>query len=229
MSCDDYSAYRSETAERFKSVRKQLGLSDRQLLERLLAQIYVSNEAKQRAESLFEHFGSFDSIIGAESDELAASGIVNSEGAKLIKTVNRGVNGAVSVLTAGVSLLDNEGIKKAVRSCFFGEKEEKLRIFPVGEDMRLLPCCVIAEGSEHRSETVGPEVIAKLAEYGCSDFFIAHNHVGGRLLPSDSDVRFTRILNRELRENGLRLLDHFITAENDICSLRELGLFFDYE
>ena len=53
---------------------------------------------------------------------------------------------------------------------------------------------------------------------------LAHNHPSGVALPSNEDKVATEMVREALDTMGVRLVDHFIVADNDYISMAESGL-----
>ncbi len=52
---------------------------------------------------------------------------------------------------------------------------------------------------------------------------IAHNHPSGGIEPSISDRKLTRTIQETLALIDVKLLDHFVVANNEICSFARRG------
>jgi DNA repair protein RadC len=68
------------------------------------------------------------------------------------------------------------------------------------------------------------EVVKQALYYNAAALIVAHNHPSGVSEPSQSDKNITRHLKDALELMGIRLLDHFIIGDDNICSLAEQGL-----
>lgn len=60
--------------------------------------------------------------------------------------------------------------------------------------------------------------------FGAKAAVIAHNHPSGNPEPSESDLRFTRLLARGLEALGVALRDHVVVTLGAATSLRARGL-----
>jgi len=67
------------------------------------------------------------------------------------------------------------------------------------------------------------EVVKQALYYNAAALIVAHNHPSGIAEPSQSDKNITRHLKDALELMGIRLLDHFIIGDDNICSLAEQG------
>ena len=54
-------------------------------------------------------------------------------------------------------------------------------------------------------------------------FIIAHNHPGGFAVPSADDYDTTDKLFKALNQVGVKLIDHFVIAEDDYTSMADSG------
>lgn len=74
------------------------------------------------------------------------------------------------------------------------------------------------------STYIHPRIILKLAfKYNASGLICVHNHPSGCATPSEYDIKMTRNLQRILKDNDIRLLDHFVVGDGIVSSLAELG------
>ena len=66
-----------------------------------------------------------------------------------------------------------------------------------------------------------------IIQNACS-LILCHNHPGGQLQPSQEDIEATEEMVRVGKILGIKVVDHFILANNDYISLRsEMGYLFD--
>lgn len=72
---------------------------------------------------------------------------------------------------------------------------------------------------------VHPRVIVKRAlDLGAAAVIIWHNHPSGEPNPSQADLAITRKIRDALELMDIRLLDHFIAADNGVFSMAERGI-----
>ena len=75
------------------------------------------------------------------------------------------------------------------------------------------------------SAHVHPRVVVERAlEIGAAAVIVAHNHPSGVAEPSQADLAITRRLRDALGLIEIRLLDHLIVGDTEVCSLAERGL-----
>jgi len=74
------------------------------------------------------------------------------------------------------------------------------------------------------STSVHPrEVVKQALRYNAAAMIIAHNHPSGLAEPSRADESMTKRIKDALSLVDIRLLDHFIIANNQVISLAERG------
>ena len=62
---------------------------------------------------------------------------------------------------------------------------------------------------------------------GAAALVVMHNHPSGEPQPSEADIKVTRDLIRAGRLLKIEVLDHVIVGNPQICSLRQLGFFYN--
>ena len=68
------------------------------------------------------------------------------------------------------------------------------------------------------------EIIKAALSCNAAALIIAHNHPSGVAEPSSADLQITKRISEALAFVDVRLLDHFVVAENQIESFAERGL-----
>ena len=72
--------------------------------------------------------------------------------------------------------------------------------------------------------SVHPRVIVQRAlELNATAIILAHNHPAGDAEPSRSDHAITKKIQQACELFGIRILDHFVIANGDVCSFSERG------
>lgn len=90
---------------------------------------------------------------------------------------------------------------------------------------RILSFELLSTGTIDQATVYPREVARLMLERHASAVIFAHNHPSGRPDPSDADIRLTHKLKEALALLDIRVLDHFIVADQHIVSFAERGLF----
>lgn len=102
-------------------------------------------------------------------------------------------------------------------------REELLVLF-LDTTGRLIQDEILAIGTVDRMTVHTREILRRTLEIGARSILIAHNHPGGQLAPSETDVASTRELAGAARLVGVHLLDHLLVTRSGWTSLRNMGL-----
>ena len=81
----------------------------------------------------------------------------------------------------------------------------------------------LTEGTVDVSIASPREIFIAALKYEAAGIIVYHNHPSGNPLPSDADLRFTKMLEQAGAMLGIRLIDHVIIGNNSYISLREKG------
>ena len=118
-----------------------------------------------------------------------------------------------------------ELVAAMARQRLAGLTHEELWAALVDSQNRLIIWTRILKGSLDSISVTPRDVLAPAYEYKASGIFLAHNHPGGTLSPSKSDIEITARLQSAASLMGIRFVDHFIVADDKSLSMREEGLF----
>ncbi len=78
----------------------------------------------------------------------------------------------------------------------------------------------LADAVNISMKTIIEEVVKHKAKF----VILAHNHPGGTLMPSSTDIKTTELIKGYLESIGVRLLDHIIVADGQTVSFASNGL-----
>lgn len=68
------------------------------------------------------------------------------------------------------------------------------------------------------------EIVKQVIADHAAAVILVHNHPSGNSTPSEADIRLTRDIKHALALVDVDVLDHFIIADNQVCSLAQQGL-----
>ncbi|MCW6660021.1 DNA repair protein RadC [Aerococcaceae bacterium NML191292] len=101
------------------------------------------------------------------------------------------------------------------------ESQEKLVVAFINSKSHVLEVKTIFIGSVSQSVAHPREIFREAVKYPTVRIIIAHNHPSGDTTPSDSDIKFTKLLIECGDLMGIEVIDHIIVGHNEVCSLRE--------
>ena len=68
------------------------------------------------------------------------------------------------------------------------------------------------------------ELVKQALADNAAAVILVHNHPSGNPKPSPADITLTRDVKKALELVDIQVLDHFIVADNQVCSLAQQGL-----
>lgn len=83
----------------------------------------------------------------------------------------------------------------------------------------------IFKGSLNQSVAHPREVFRSAVKYSAARLILAHNHPSGNPTPSESDINFTRRMQKCGKMMGIEVLDHIIIGQQVYISMREENFF----
>ena len=190
------------------------GFATHELLEMLLFYGIPQRDTNGMAHDLIERFGSLDGVLSASPEELSSVPGIKSHAAVLISLVNelgrrRELEGACRP-----KVLDTqEKVESYLFPIFNKLSVEKLYVLLLDNSMRLIDCICVSEGTVNAT-TANVRTIVENALYKhASNVIIAHNHPGGRAIPSQNDIATTHDMDSALRLVGINMVEHFLIAD----------------
>ena len=202
--------------------------SDHQLLELLLFYSVPQGDVSPLAHRLMEQFGSFSGVLDASMDELQQVKGVGTHTAfllSLLPSVLRRYKLSRSDERSVISSFVDAG--EYLLPYFFGMRNEAVYLLSLDAKGQVLHCSLLAEGDFNRVNVNMNQVLETALFYRAASVILAHNHVGGLVVPSQEDILLTLALRSFLASHGVQFLDHIIIAEDDFSSFAESGLLIE--
>ena len=101
---------------------------------------------------------------------------------------------------------------------------EIMRVMFLDSSNRLLSEQEFGAGSPQRIFVQPRSILKRALELDASGIILAHNHPGGNVTPSKSDIDFTRSIKTLCLELEIRLHDHIIITNDRWTSFRKLKI-----
>lgn len=101
---------------------------------------------------------------------------------------------------------------------------EIMRVMFLDSSNRLLSEQEFGAGSPQRIFVQPRSILKRALELDASGIILAHNHPGGNVTPSKSDIDFTRSIKTLCLELEIRLHDHLIITNDRWTSFRKLKI-----
>ncbi len=202
-----------------------LNVPEHRALELLLFYAIPQGDVNPLAHQLIERFGSLAGVLDATEEELRRVPGIGEHTVVLLKLVPALCGRYLKSKTSSLQYVTNTEEARAIFApYFFGRRNEVICMACLDASRRLLNVRVLSEGGSTGAELTLRSVLEIAFSLNATTLILAHNHTGGTAEPSAEDVDTTRILSRKLFELGLYLQDHLIFADEEVTSMRQLGL-----
>lgn len=202
-----------------------------EVLEFLLFYCVPMKNTSVIAHKLLDSFGSLSAVFDAPYDALRDFGLSETQATmlKLIPEVSRlyiddkhnNHSKVVDYDTVGDSILHK----------FIGRENECVLLLLLDAKGKEVFCGIVAKGSLNSTNLPVRKIVDFSLRYNAKSAIIAHNHPSGVALPSRDDLDATANISQALSLIGVRLIDHYIVADNDCVSLAQSNVapaLFDY-
>ncbi len=190
-------------------------------LEFLLFYCVPYKNTSELAHRLIDTFGSLSAVFDAPYDALINFGLTETQASmiKLIPEISRLYiddkhNNADKVF-------DYATAPKKILSKYIGRMDEQVLLLLLDAKGKEVFCGIVAKGSLNDTTLPIRRIVDYALRYNAKSAIIAHNHPSGVALPSKDDMEATANVKSALDLIGVRLLDHFIVADNDCVSLAQ--------
>lgn len=201
------------------------GFQNNEILELLLSYTMPLDEARDTAQELLKKFKGLKGVLDASMDDFDASGRMDKKTAVLLKLTKEllGV-----YLKERISKNDVFRSRKDVldflKVTLSGERLEKFLAIYLNIGNEFLGIELLYEGTFERIEVHPRKVIEMAFKYNARSVIFVHHHPGGYALPTQADMRLTRVLKDAASAVDIKVYDHLITGGNgEYLSAKEQG------
>lgn len=190
-------------------------------LEFLLFYCVPYKNTSELAHRLIDAFGSLSAVLDAPLDALYDFGLTETQASllKLIPELSRVYLNDKH--NNSDKIIDYDKVGDIILRKFIGREEENVLLFLLDAKGKEVYCGIVSKGT--LSDTIMPirKIVDYALRYNAKAAIIAHNHPSGVALPSRDDIESTADVKSALNLIGVRLIDHFIVADNDYVSLAQ--------
>lgn len=215
-----HDGHRARVRKRFL----QYGLDNFETHEALELMLYYCVPMKNTsvlAHKLLDAFGSLSAVFDAPYDALCKFGLTETQATylKLMPEIARLYiddkhNNQDKVVSYDI-------IADSILRKFIGRESENVLLMLLDAKGKEVFCGIVSTGSLNDASLPIRKIIDFALRYNAKSAIIAHNHPSGVALPSREDLDATVNVKNALALIGVKLLDHFIVADNDCVSLAQ--------
>lgn len=195
-------------------------LADHEKLEVLLYSVFSRINTNDISHRLINRFGSLHGVFMATESELCQVKGIGANAAFKIRYMSDFFRKLTENKTEPPTLDNVSDIARYCRSFLnFSLEEQTIALF-LDKKHQLISKFYFPSSQPNASQ-VDIKLLAKRAlDTNCVYAVLVHNHSNSNLMPSTTDMHFTRKAYSSLKTIGVELLDHIIIDEFDEYSLR---------
>jgi len=218
------SGHRQRLRERFLKNGLE-GFHDYEVIELLLTLSVLRKDCKPMAKAAIQRFKTFQGVMDASMEELAAIeglGVKSAFPIPLIKAVTqRYLTGR---LQDRIVISDTRALADYLYGAMTGLTREVFKVLLLDAKNRLVANETLFKGTLTNSAVYPREVVRLALKNHAAALIVAHNHPSGDPAPSRADRNLTQRLLFACRVMDVTLHDHFIVGRHKHYSFADEGV-----
>jgi len=195
---------------------------DHEILELILFYVIPRKNTNETAHKLLETFGSLENVLKADYVNLLSVNGVGEKSARQLKLVfdiyNR-INEQKSQNKR--NMLDKSAVSDYLVSRMSKYNDEVLMLLMLNLSGELIRSAVIGIGGKNFVNIDIRKIVEPAYACGAASVIIAHNHPGGRLIPSAEDISATAHVYSSLKPLHIQLSEHYIVNSDGVLGILE--------
>lgn len=202
-------------------------VSDRELLQLLLAGAHPPDEAERLAHALLDTFRTAPRVLAARPDSLRTIAGLSLAAIAALKAVE-----GLGILMAKAALPDSfhpqlatyDNVIAYCRTLTGHRDVEELRALYLNSKNHLMREECLQTGTINYTPVYPRQICLRALEVGAAAVVIMHPHPSGDAMPSPDDVKMTNKLRDALKTIEVDLHDHVIVSPSDAFSFKQKAL-----
>lgn len=173
------------------------------------------------AHNLLNAFGSLSAVFDAPYDALCEFGLTETQ-ATMLKLMPDIARLYIDDKHNNFEKVFNyEQAPDLILRKFIGRENEQVLLILLDAKGKEVFCGIVSKGSLNDTSMPIRKIVDFALRFNAKSAILAHNHPSGVALPSRDDLETTAHVKSALNLIGVRLLDHFIVADNECVSLAQ--------
>ena len=181
-----------------------------------IAQSILSNKSK------FANMSDIDYLVNLSLEELKKyKGIGRVKAIQIKAVVELAKRISKNYEREKIKITCPRDVYNILSDFYFGLKQECLKTIILDKQNHVLSIVTNAVGSNDNINIGLKEILSEPIKQFASGIILVHNHPGGSLIPSNSDIKFTRKVEEYSNIFNIQLLDHIIISNNKYVSMKK--------
>lgn len=197
-----------------------MALDDKDLVELILTYTIPRKDVYEIARGLVHEFGSAESLLAAEPEELRARGKLTEHTIVLLKLIND-----VRTKPYRSIVYRRERLTSVLRTAEYchsllgGYPDEVVILLYIDSNDYVTDLTKVSYGTADSAVLPVDEIVARTMHQNAKRVVIAHNHPSGSSTPSSADIRDTEALRAALFSHGIELAEHIIVSKTECTAV----------
>lgn len=208
-----------------RALKQQLRYySDIELMHEVLSTYSSQPTSTEHIASALEHFGGLRGVLRAPLSQLSLALSVAPEVLKKLYLVQEIVcRASLERLQRSQALTSVQLTRQFLLAALSDKPYEVFALLLLDSSHRVIEFYEISQGTLNRAVVYPREVVQVVLEYGAAAVILVHNHPSGQCEPSHADKVLTERLQEVLSLIEVKVLDHIVVGDTQICSFAERG------
>ncbi len=199
-------------------------LSDAELLAIFLRTGCVGKSAVDLARDLLNKFNGLRPLLEADKRTFCqAHGLGDAKYSQLQAVLEMSRRHLAQSLQHRELFSGANDVKKYLLAKLRHCQREVFGVLFLDSQHRLIKYDELFQGTINSAQVYPREVIKAVLKHNAAAVILAHNHPSGVASPSQADRDITDDINQLLKVLDVRVLDHMIVGDTEVCSLAEMG------
>ena len=220
-----HKGHRSRLKAKFSRVGLN-GFEDHEVLEFLLTFAIPQKDVNPLAHELINCFGSLNAVLDASVKDLEKVSGIGNHAATLLSLMPQMARRYLDNPAADrrCSMASTQQRTEYFIPKFVGAKSECLYVAFLNNNLEVIACEQVAEGSINAIQLEYRKLIDLSVRHQATGIVLAHNHLSNPN-PSVEDITTTRSVQEALSACGIYVMDHIIVCRDKAVSLASTGRF----
>ena len=200
-------------------------LQTHELVEMILYYSSPRVNTNEKAHELLAEYDNLANLIASEPEDLKRRCDVNDNTAVFFTLINEIVRRFEDERWKPKELIDSSDIAgEYAKFLLKHEKRECFYAICLDSQSRLICPVVISIGTLNETHVYIRSIVEAVIKFNARSVILAHNHPGGSLIPTRSDVETTVNIIKTMNMIDVFVTDHIIVAGNEYLSMSDKGL-----
>jgi DNA repair protein RadC len=202
------------------------GYHDYEVLEFILFYIFRQGDTKPKAKALIEEFGSFSAVLDAPDEKIAAVMGMGKDSAISLKALRHALGFYFDDLAKHKRLQINKMTEliRFLRAKIGDKQNEVMFLILLNANNDVITSKIVGEGTVTQAAAFPRRIVEEALQHKAVNTILAHNHPGGRPLPSEADLYITDEIKKALALVEVNLIEHIILTESEYFSFMRKNL-----